>query len=416
MKKNKQGPWLILLILIAAMGIGSWMGTEKGIGEISFYSLIDLGGKIFLNALMLLVVPLVSSSIISGIAKIAEDHSFKRLGWKTVGFFLGTNFLAICCGFFVFVLFKENLLHSLMGLDRQVSSTFLMETPLSFGSFLVQIIPSNIVEALAKNHMVGVIIFSLLFGYGISKIPSVTARTLLKDFWEGVFQVMIVLTHIIMKFLPLGVFCLVARQFAVTGIESLRSLGLFFVVVIFAFFVYGGIVLPTLLKGIGRVSPLRIFKIMASAIFTAFSTSSSSATLPITMDCIEKKVGVSSRICSFVIPLGSSLNMAGSAIYAYLAALFIALAYQGEVSVSSQLIALSITFIASIGVAGIPSASLMTILVVLKGLGLPGESMALIFAVDRILDMFRTAVNVFSDSCCAILIACSEGEKVLEDK
>jgi Na+/H+-dicarboxylate symporter len=214
-----------------------------------------------------------------------------------------------------------------------------------------------------------------------------------------------------MKFLPYGVFCLVAKVFMVSGIRSLESVGLFTLTVLIGLAVFMFIALPLLLKWIGKVKPIRHFKAMGPALVTAFSTSSSSATLPITIDCVEKRAGVSNRICSLVVPLGTSINMSGSALYECVAAMFIAQAYGIDLSFSTQFLVVLMALITSVGVAGIPSASLVAILVILKVIGLPQEGIGLFIAVDRLLDMCRTTVNVFSDSCCAILVARSEGEE-----
>ncbi|MBM3184553.1 MAG: dicarboxylate/amino acid:cation symporter, partial [Chlamydiae bacterium] len=266
---------------------------------------------------------------------------------------------------------------------------------------------------LSHGEMLGLIFFSLIFGYAISKIESGSA-SILKGFFQGLFQAMIYFTHIIMKFLPYGVFCLVAKVFMVSGFSSLESMGLFSLTVIIGLAIFMFIALPILLKWIGKVKPSRHFKAMGPALVTAFSTSSSSATLPITIDCVEKRAGVSNRICSLVVPLGTSINMSGSALYECVAAMFIAQMYGIELSLSTQFLVVITSLIASMGVAGVPSASLVATLIILKVIGLPLEGLGLIAAVDRLLDMCRTTVNVFSDSVCAILVARTEGEdKVL---
>jgi Na+/H+-dicarboxylate symporter len=213
-----------------------------------------------------------------------------------------------------------------------------------------------------------------------------------------------------MKFLPLGVFCLVAKTFATTGLESLQSLALFFLTVIIGLMIFSLIALPLILKMTGIAKPYRHFRAMAPALITAFSTSSSSATLPITIDCVEKRAGVSNRICSLVIPLGTSINMSGSALYECVAAMFICQVYGIELTFTTQFTVVFLALITSIGIAGIPSASIVSLLIILKVIGVPAEGIGLLFAVDRILDMCRTAVNVFSDSCCAVLVARTEGE------
>jgi Na+/H+-dicarboxylate symporter len=258
--------------------------------------------------------------------------------------------------------------------------------------------------------MLGVIFFSLLFGYCISRIDGKNGSILMGCF-QGIFEAMISLTHLIMKFLPLGVFFLVAQVFAESGLKSLSSLGLFTLSVLLGLATFVCVGLPLLLKFIGKVNPLLHFKAMGPALITAFSTSSSAATLPITMDCVEKRAGVSNKICSLVIPLGTSINMSGSALYECVAALFVAQAYGIDLSLMTQLMIVVLSLVMSIGVAGIPSASLVAIIAILKAMGLPIEGIGLFIAVDRVLDMCRTTVNVFSDSCCAILVARTEGEK-----
>jgi Na+/H+-dicarboxylate symporter len=222
---------------------------------------------------------------------------------------------------------------------------------------------------------------------------------------------MLQLTHLILKCLPFGVFFLVAQVFAESGLKSLGSLGLFTLTVLLGLMLFVGVGLPLLLRCIGGVNPRRHFQAMGPALITAFSTSSSSATLPVTMDCVEKRAGVSNKICSLVIPLGTSINMSGSALYECVAALFVAQAYGLELTLMAQLAIVILSLVMSMGVAGIPSGSLVAIVAILKAMGLPMEGIGLFIAVDRMLDMCRTTVNVFSDSCCAVLIARSEGEE-----
>jgi Na+/H+-dicarboxylate symporter len=275
---------------------------------------------------------------------------------------------------------------------------------------LLSIVPTNIVDTLSKGNMLGIIFFSIIFGYCISRVED-TTRSTLKNFFQGIFQTMLQFTHLIMKLLPYGVFCLIAKVFMTTGIASLGNVALFFVTVLLSLATFMFIALPLLLKGVAKVGPMRHFRAMAPALVTAFSTSSSSATLPITMDCVEKRAGVSNRICSLVIPLGTSVNMSGSALYECVAAIFVAQAYGIDITITTQFLVVAMALITSIGVAGIPSASLVAVLVILKVIGLPSEGIGLFIAVDRILDMCRTTVNVFSDSCCAVLVGKSEGER-----
>jgi len=416
-KKKHKGPWGVFLAIVLAIIFGSWVGQQGAIFGISFYAIVDVLGRIFLNALTLVVVPLVSSSIISGISRIGNEGDFGRLGGKMFTFYIGTSLLAILIGLFFVNLIGPGNSHlvppstgaaaiEIEHLKDQIANN----QGETFLKVLMSIVPSNVLAAFSQGEMLGLIFFSLLFGFALSKIDSEPGRVL-QHFFQGIFQAMIRVTHIIMKFLPYGVFCLISKVFMSTGVGSLRSVALFSACAILGLVTFMFIALPLLLKFVGRVSPIRHFKAMAPALITAFSTSSSSATLPVTIDCVEKRAGVSNRICSLVVPLGTSINMSGSALYECVAAMFVAQAYGIDISFSTQFLVVLMALITSIGVAGIPSASLVAIIVILKVIGLPPEGIGLFVAVDRLLDMCRTTVNVFSDSCCAILVAKSEGEK-----
>jgi Na+/H+-dicarboxylate symporter len=282
------------------------------------------------------------------------------------------------------------------------------------GIFL-RMIPTNIVEAAATGQMLGLIFFSLLYGFFMTRLSAVYAETQL-NFWTGVFEVMMKITELVMRFAPLGVFALVAKTVMDTGLEAFGPLALLFATVVLALGLHTFVTLPLLLTLIGRVKPSRHYRAMGPALLTAFSTASSSATLPITMDCVEKNAGVSNRTSSFVLPLGATINMDGTALYECVVVIFIAQAYGIELGPVTQLTIVILALLTSIGVAGIPAASLVAIAIILSAVGLPLEGIGLILAIDRVLDMMRTSVNVFSDSCGAVIIAKSEGETgILED-
>lgn len=415
MKKKQKRPWTVFIAIVLAIAFGSWVGKEGGVFGFTFYGIADIIGTLFLNALNLVVVPLVSSSIISGISRIGNEGAFGRLGGKMFSFYIGTSLLAILIGLFFVNLFNPGSFYIAAPLETHTEQLTHLQQQLSHNSaetlinVLLQIVPSNIFSAFSQGQMLGLIFFSILFGYAISKIDGHHGSTL-QSFFQGVFQSMIQVTHLIMKFLPLGVFCLVAKIFMSTGVGSLRSVALFSLTSLLGLAVFMFIALPLLLKYIGKVKPFRHFQAMSPALVTAFSTSSSSATLPVTIDCVEKRAGVSNKICSLVVPLGTSINMSGSALYECVAAMFVAQSYGLELSFTTQFLVVLMSLITSIGVAGIPSASLVAIIVILRTIGLPPEGIGLFIAVDRLLDMCRTTVNVFSDSCCAILVAKSEGE------
>lgn len=418
--KKRQNPWKVLIAIALGIIIGNCTQQGKSIFGIDLFPLLhplyDFFSSLFINALTLVIIPLVTSSVITGIARVGDQKSMGRLGLKMVTFYVSTTLLATLIGlFFVNVIgpgFSITSEHLPFSADLTEVKHQLVEAQVNhrFTELFLKIIPSNIFTALVKTEMLGIIFFSLLFGYCISKIKSHFSQTVL-DFVKGIFQIMIEFTHMVIKFLPIGVFFLVAKTISETGVYSLYSMGLFTITVFLGFMFFTLAALPLLLKWMAKVSPIRHFTAMAPAIITAFSTSSSSATLPITIDCVEKRAGVSNRICSLVIPLGTSLNMSGSALYECVAAMFVAQAYGITLSFLAQFSIVLLALISSVGVAGVPSASLVALIVILKTMGLPIDGIGLFIAVDRLLDMCRTAVNVFSDSCCAVLVARSEGEK-----
>jgi Na+/H+-dicarboxylate symporter len=239
----------------------------------------------------------------------------------------------------------------------------------------------------------------------------------LYKFWDGVFNVMMRMTEWIMMFAPIGVFGLVAGVVAETGFEAGRPLAIFALTVLAALLIHTFLTLPLFIRVFGGVVPWKMFPAMAPAMLTAFSTASSSATLPVTMDCVEKNLGVSNKVSSFVLPLGATVNMDGTALYECVAAMFIAQAYGLELSFATQFTIVLVALLTSIGVAGIPAASLVAISIILAAIGLPVEGIGLILAVDRILDMMRTSVNIFSDSCGAVVVGRLQGERgILEER
>ncbi|MBK1724396.1 dicarboxylate/amino acid:cation symporter [Thiocystis violacea] len=408
--------WQILIALVLAILVGLAVGREAGLFGVSFYAIFDFVGKLFLNALKMLIVPLIVSSIIVGVAGLGGSDNLGRLGGKTLGYYATTSLFAILVGLLMVNLIQPGVVNGdpkeIFGFHADVAA--LEETVGGKDSsdvvaVFLRMIPTNVVEAAAQGQMLGLIFFSLLYGFFISRISESYGRVQ-RGFFEGMFEIMMRVTDLIMRFAPLGVFALVAKTVADTGLEAFGPLALFFSTVVLALGIHFFVVLPLLLYFVGGVSPLRHYSAMGAALLTAFSTASSSATLPITMECVEKNAGVSNRTTSFVLPLGATVNMDGTALYECVAALFIAQAYGLELTFATQFLVVMLALLTSIGVAGIPAASLVAISIILAAIGLPLEGIGLILAVDRILDMLRTAVNVFSDSCGAVIIARSEGE------
>jgi Na+/H+-dicarboxylate symporter len=410
--------WQILIALLLAAIAGSLTGTEATLFGIRYYAVFDFIGTLFLNALKMLIVPLVVSSIIVGIAGIGGGGAFGRLGLKTLSYYAVTSLFAILVGLTIVNMTMPGIIDGQPAKEQlgmeQVSDAVVASVEGKGAGDLVGIflrmVPTNIVSAAADGQMLGLIFFSLLFGFFMTKIEEPYAESQYK-LWSGIFQVMMKITDWVMKFAPIGVFGLVAKVVASTGFSAIVPLAWFFFSVLAGLAVHFLLVLPALLYFVGRVNPLRHYRAMAPALLTAFSTSSSAATLPLTMECVEKNAGVSNRTSSFVLPLGATVNMDGTALYECVAAMFIAQAYGIELGFVQQFTIVLLALVTSIGVAAIPSASLVAITIILAAIGLPIEAIGLILAVDRVLDMCRTSVNVFSDSCGAVIIARLDGEQ-----
>jgi Na+/H+-dicarboxylate symporter len=407
---------LLIQVLIAiafAITLGGLSTLDSQLFGIPYIRLLGFLGQLFLNALTLLVVPLVSSAIVQGISQMGQDKSFARLGAKTFFFYISTTLFAVLTGLIVVNLIQPG---SFMAKPEHIEALVLSEQPQNhaeaLGQIFVKLIPVNIFEAAVHGNMLGIIFFSLLFGFALAKVGSETSH-LLGTVVRGTFHTLMRMTHFLMKAMPLGVFCLVAKAIAMRGFGSIAPLFYFFLTVLMGLAAFMFIVLPLLFKVMG-LSPWKHFRAMAPALITAFSTSSSVAALPVTLECVEKRAGVSNRISSFVVPLGTSINLSGSALYECVAVLFIAQVYGFELSIVHQALVVFLSLLTSMGVAGIPSASLVAILIILNTMGFPAEGLALILPVDRILDMCRTTVNVFSDASCAVLVAHTEGEKILK--
>ncbi len=409
--------WQIMLALVLAVIAGSLSGETTSLLGINLYSVYDFFGTLFLNALKMLIVPLIVSSIIVGMMGIGSGENLGRLGGKTLIYYALSSLLAILLGLLLVNLTAPGIsngepIKDLIGL-ADMPSTLSEEVEgkgaADIVSVFLRMVPPNIVSAAADGQMLGLIFFSLLFGFFATRL-SAKQTDVVKSFWQSVLDIMMHMTNWVMKFAPLGVFALVAKVAAVSGVDVFKPLAIFFFTVLAALALHAGGTLYLVLRYVAKVNPLLHYKAMSPALLTAFSTSSSSATLPLTMECVEQRAGVSNRVSSFTLPLGATVNMDGTALYECVAAMFIAQAYGLELSLTTQFIIVLVALITSIGVAGIPSASLVAITIILSTIGLPLEAVGLILAVDRVLDMCRTSVNIFSDSVAAVVIGRLEGE------
>ncbi len=400
--KNLALYWQILIAFALSVLYGLFFSEHV--------HLVAWMGDIFIKALKMIIIPLIFTSIISGIANVGSGDNLGRLGFKTIAYYLSTSTAALFTGLVIVNIFKPGVGADL-GFANQVEGLGVAKE--SFGCTLMNIVPDNLFVAMVENQMLSIIFFAILMGFFITKTKEKSQKILL-GFFDSLFELIMKITLFVIRFTPYGIFGIVAKQIAENNDlgELFSRLGLFMLVVILALFIHAFIVLPIVLKTIGRVSPIKHFNAMRTPLITAFSTSSSNATLPLTMNAVKKNSGVSTKISSFTLPLGATVNMDGTALYELVAAMFIAQAYGIELTFTEQIIGVLTGLLASIGAAGIPMAGLVMISVVLSAMGLPLEGVGLILAVDRLLDMFRTTVNVWSDSCGAVIIAKSEGEKL----
>lgn len=369
-------------------------------------------GVIFLRALNMIIIPLILCSIITGVASVGSGGNLGRLGLKTMSYYMLTTLLAIVTGFLLVTIIKPGV-----GADLgfRVPVENLSAISDSFGDTLIKIIPTNIFEALAQGQMLAIIFFAILFGFFITRIDE-KPQALITDLINAILAVIMKLTLFVIKFTPIGIFSITAKVIAQQVhagndiSEVISRLGIYFLTVLTGLLIHGFITLPLTVKLLGKANPVKHMRNMVTPLLTAFSTSSSNATLPLTMKAVEFENGVSNKIASFTLPLGATINMNGTSLYECVAVMFIAQAYGIDLTFGQQIIVIVTALLAAIGSAGIPMAGLVMMTVVLNAVGLPLEGIGLILAVDRILDMFRTTVNVFGDTCCAVVIAKSEGE------
>jgi len=392
--------WQILAGLI--------LGTLYGIFLPSYVAQVEWMGTLFLRGLNMVIVPVVLCSIISGVANIGTADNLGRIGLKTMGFYMLTSLIAIITGLGLVNLIQPGIGADL-GLVQKINGVGALEQPLS--ETLLNIVPRNIFQAFAETQMLSVIFFAVLFGFFIIRVKE-QSRNLLTGFFNACFDVIMEITMFIIRFAPLGILGIVAAQ--VSQVPDLgiliQRLGIYMLTVILALATHMLLTLSVVVRLLARINPLQHLKNMSVPLLTAFSTSSSNATLPLSMEAVEHNSGVSNKIASFTLPLGATINMNGTALYECVAVMFIAQAYGVELTFAQQAIVVLTALLAAIGSAGIPMAGLVMMAIVMKAVGLPLEGIGLILAVDRILDMFRTVVNVYGDTCGAVVVARSEGE------
>ena len=421
--------WQILIAIALAAAAGSVVkqfsfgGSEAAIFGVTYLSIFEYIGTLFLNALKMIIVPLIASSIVVGMQGIGSSGNLGAIGMRTLVFYATTTLLAILIGLALINLvspgtFDGRPVGELLAIDDDdgpaISASIETKGAGDVAEIFIRMVPPNIIKAAAEGQMLGLIFFALLFGFFITKLSD-NLRDSFSRFWEATFQVMMSMTEWIMKFAPIGVFGLVAGVIAKTGFAAAKPLAIFSLTVFAALCVHALVILPLLLRYVGKVKPYATIKAVSPAMLTAFSTASSSATLPVTMRSLENNVGVSNSISSFVLPLGATVNMNGTALYECAAAMFIAQAYGLDLSLGIQFTIVVVALLTSIGVAGVPSASLVAIAIILGAVGLPVEAIGVLLVFDRVLDMCRTSVNIWGDAVCATIIARMQGEKTNVD-
>lgn len=401
----------ILLAMVIGLTVGL-ISQWSSISETSFISrylfngLIEAGGQIFVVSLKMVVVPLVFISLTTGAASLGASGSVGRLGGKTIGFYLLTTAVAVSTALLVALLVNPGLNSSEQS-DLPVKTYTPSEAP-SVIETMINIFPSNPVAAMAEGKMLQVIVFALLFGIAISK--SGDAGKKIGEAFENVNVILMKLIMMIISLAPYGVFCLMVKLGLNIGLSEIVKLAAYFFTVVGVLVIHAFIVYPILLVLIARVNPVTFLKKMREPIMVAFSTSSSGATMPVTMKTVQSKLGVNKRVSAFAVPLGATINMDGTAIMQGVATVFIAQFYGIVLTPDQYLMVILTATLASIGTAAVPGVGLVMLTMVLAQVGLPVEGIGLIIGVDRLLDMLRTAVNVTGDGTVATLVASTEGD------
>ncbi len=416
MKKLQLHHWILIAMALGAIiGIPLNLAASAGTIAPEHAALAARAGeelgRLFLRLLQMIVVPLIFSSLITGVTGLGDPRRLGRLGGTTFLYYMTTSLLAIVVGLIMVNLFDPGHgidASALIGENAHEAAPAVVQGDTTLGAVLwrqiTQMIPTNPVAATAEGDMLPTIFFALALGLFIT-LTGGEHGALLTRFFEALFAVMMKMTTFVIRLAPFGVFGFMLHAAAGAGLDAFRALGLYMVTVLAGLSVHAFVTLPILVLTLARRSPLEYARAVGPALLTAFSTASSNATLPLTVTCVEERAGIPNRISSFVLPLGATVNMDGTALYEAIAVLFIAQVYGGDLTLAQQVIVAFTALFASVGAAGIPHAGTVMMVVVLGAVGLPTDAVGLILAVDRILDMFRTSVNVWSDCTAAAVVA-----------
>ena len=395
------GNWILIgmvLGLIFGLILNFWVHNPFIKDVILMENVFYLGGNLFIKLMKMLVVPLVFCSIVVGVASISDIKTLGSIGGTTILIYLITTAIAVTVALSIGILIKPGL-----GLDMShVAQTADVAINQTMADTVLNIVPDNPFNSLANGDMLPVIIFGLLTGIILAKLKNETK--LFNDFFKEGNRIMMEMTSIVMKFAPIGVFCLMAKTFGSLGIEGILPLSKYFVCVLIGLAIQAFVVYPSLLVIFTRLNPIHFFKKFMPVMFFAFSSSTSNATIPLNIEKLSE-MGVSRDVSSFTIPLGATINMDGTAIMQGVAVMFAAQAYGIDLGTSALLTVIFTAVMASIGTAGVPSVGLVTLTMVFNSIGLPIDAIGIIFGIDHIIDMFRTAVNVTGDAICSVIVS-----------
>ena len=405
--------------ILTAMLFGALFGIilnnigiyNSSINQYLSNGVFEVIGKLFVNSLKMLVVPLVFCSITVGITSLGNLSLMGRIGLKAIILYLLTTAFAISLALICAIIINPG-----QGFEIDNAVQFSAKEAPSLSSVLISIVPSNPILAMAEGEMLQIILFAIILGIAIT-ITGKNAESFKKGI-TSLNEIMMSMVQIIMKFAPLGVFCLIAKTFASQGIDMIIPLASYFFTVTIVLLLHVLLTYSAFLKFIGNVSPILFLKKMRTAVVFAFSTASSNATIPVTLNTVEKRLGVDKSVASFTVPLGATINMDGTAIMQGVATVFIASVYMVDLTIGDYLTVILTATLASIGTAGVPGVGLIMLTMVLTQVGLPVEGVALIIGIDRLLDMMRTAVNITGDSMVSLITSKSEksfNESIFED-
>ena len=403
----KTGKYSLTIWIFAGFFLGIIAGTAVGEPLVPYVKPLS---AIFLRLLRMAIMPLVLTSIVSAVIQVGSARGLGRIGLRTLTYYISTSLLAILTGQLLVNMLKPGA-GAEIGLQSAPETITAVER--GIGEVLMGIIPENPFRALATGDVLPVIFFSILFGYFVTRLKE-DHRTMMAGFFDAAFEAMLKMTTFLIWSAPFGVFGIITEIVAESGLSAFRSLGFYFLVVLAGLAIHMFITLPLLLKTLGKLSPVKHYRGMLPALVTAFSTCSTIVTLPLTMKAVTETSGASRRAAGFVLPIGATMNMDGTALYECVATIFIAQVYGFDLTFGGQVIIAVTAVLASVGAASIPMSGMVMMSIILSAVGLPLEGVAVILAVDRILDMFRTTANVFSDSCGAVII--SRFEKLSEDR